>query len=114
MGEGILDARCSNSITMFENPLAKLEAWMERLKKPSLEWNFMYYKKVGLHGIGVNPHRLKFGRNVHDGKLVVTFGKMNMRLGFHYMGRHDSKINIIKRKWWFATRLVTRFLNCND
>jgi len=26
MGEGILDARCSNSITMFENPLAKLEA----------------------------------------------------------------------------------------
>jgi hypothetical protein len=34
---------------------------MERLKKPSLEWNFMYYKKVGLHGIDVNPHRLKFG-----------------------------------------------------
>lgn len=97
MGEGILNTRCSNSITMSENPLAKLEAWMERLKKPSLEWDFMYYKKVGLHGIGVNPHRLKFGRNVHHGKLVVTFGKMNMGLGFHYMERHDSKINIIKK-----------------
>ncbi len=97
MGEGILNTRCSNSITMSENPLAKLEAWMERVKKPSLEWDFMYYKKVGLHGIGVNPHRLKFGQNVHHGKLVVTFGKMNMGLGFRYMERNDSKINIIKK-----------------
>jgi hypothetical protein len=56
----------------------------------------MYYKKIGLHGIGVNPHRLKFGQDVHHGKLVVTFGKMTMRFGFCYMEHHDFKINIIK------------------
>jgi hypothetical protein len=71
----------------------------------------MYYMKIGLHGIGVNPHRLKFGRDVHHGKLVVTFGKMTMRFGFCYMEHRDSKINII---WWFATMFATRFLNCND
>jgi hypothetical protein len=57
----------------------------------------MYYKKVGLHGIDVNPHRLKFGWDVHHGKLVVTFGEMIMRLGFRYVEHCDSKINIVKK-----------------
>jgi hypothetical protein len=70
---------------------------MERLNKPFLEWNFMYYKKISLHGMGVNPLRLKFGRDVHHGKLVVPFGKMTMRLIFRYMEHRDSKINIIKK-----------------
>lgn len=57
----------------YKDTLSKLEAKMERYKKPSLERDFQYFVKVGLPGVGVNPYRLKATRNVANEKLIKIF-----------------------------------------
>ncbi len=49
---------------------------MERLKKTPPKRDFAYFMKIGLHGAGINLHRLKAGRDVPQEKLVEVFGKV--------------------------------------
>jgi hypothetical protein len=55
--------------------LSKLEAKMERYKKPPLERDFQYFVKVGLPSVGVNPYQLKVSKYVANEKLVKIFKK---------------------------------------
>jgi hypothetical protein len=43
---------------------------MKRLQKPPLKRDFAYFMKIGLNSSGINPHRLKVGRDLLMQKLV--------------------------------------------
>ncbi len=64
------------------DPLLELDQKIERLKKPPLERDFVHFMRVGLNGIGINPHKLKAGRNTTQEKFVEVFGKGTPRSGF--------------------------------
>lgn len=65
----------SNKSRSCKDTLSKLEAKMERYKKPPLEKDFQYLMKLGLPSVGVNPHRLKVSKNVANKKFVKIFRK---------------------------------------
>jgi hypothetical protein len=51
-----------------KDPLAEIEARMERFKKPLLERDFAYFMRIGLNA----------SQNVVHEKLMETFGKVTM------------------------------------
>jgi hypothetical protein len=50
----------SNSV----NNNMELDQKMERLKKPSLERDFVHFIRIGLSGTSTNPHKLKARRDI--------------------------------------------------
>jgi hypothetical protein len=59
--EDTLNTRRSDSISKSKDPLAKIDAKIERLKKLPPKRDFTYFMHIGLNGMGINPHRLKVG-----------------------------------------------------
>jgi hypothetical protein len=75
-GDTALDTKPQKLINAkTKDILQKLDYKMERLKKTPPKRDFAYFMKIGLHGAGTNPHRLKAGRDVPQEKLVEVFKK---------------------------------------
>ncbi len=98
--EDTLDTKQLDSINKLKDPLANIEARMERLKKTPLERDFVYFIQIGLSGSRINPHRLKAGQDVAHEKLMETFGKVIPRLGFCYIQCWDPKMKTKVEKIW--------------
>jgi hypothetical protein len=73
--ETLMDIKLRKSKSKRKNTKSKLEAKMERLKKPPPQKDFQYFVKIGLNGTRNNPHRLKAKLEVSNEKLVEIFGK---------------------------------------
>ncbi len=54
--EDTLDTKQLDSISKLNDPLANIEARMERLKNPLLERDFAYFMQIGLNGSRINHH----------------------------------------------------------
>jgi hypothetical protein len=100
--EDTLDTKQLDSISKLNDPLANIEARMERLKNPLLERDFVYFMQIGLRGSMINPHRLKTSQDVVHEKLMETFGKVIPHLGFHYTKCWDLEMKTkVKKKLTF-------------
>jgi hypothetical protein len=53
--EDTLDTKQLDSISKSKDPLANIEARMERLKKSPLKKDFAYFMQIGLSGSRINP-----------------------------------------------------------
>jgi hypothetical protein len=49
---------------------------------------------------GINPHRLKVGRDIFLEKLVEVFGKGTPRFGFCYIECRDPQVKAKVEKFW--------------
>lgn len=96
--EDTLDTKHLDSISKLNDPLANIEARMERLKNPLLERDFVYFMQIGLRGSRINPQRLKTSQDVVHEKLMETFGKVIPHLGFHYTKCWDLEMKTKVKK----------------
>jgi hypothetical protein len=98
--ENTFDTKRSSSITKSKDLVVKIEAQMERLKKPPSERDFSYFMKIRLSGLGINLHKLKVGHDVPMEKLVETFGKAIPRSRFWYIECRDLDMKVKVEKIW--------------
>lgn len=54
------------------------------MKKPPPKKDLDYFMSVGLNDKGVNPHKMKCGREVLKSQLEVVFGKEATRSNYRY------------------------------
>ncbi len=96
--EDTLDTKQLDSISKLNDPLANIEARMERLKNPLLERDFAYFMQIGLNGSRINHHQLKANQDVVHEKLMETFRKVIPHLGFCYTKCWDLEMKTKVKK----------------
>ncbi len=90
--ETLMDIKLRKSKSKRKNTKSKLEAKMERLKKPPPQKDFQYFVKIGLNGTRNNPHKLNARHEVSNEKLVEIFGKVTPCSSFCNIECHNHAI----------------------
>jgi hypothetical protein len=107
MPKPIWFARCSKETIANEDEikntcLDKVNPWIKEidstinqfLKNPHLDaYPFNDFRDVHiLPHEGINPHRLRTGKNVLESEMVQVFGPVRGRSGYSFVNVHDDKV----------------------
>jgi hypothetical protein len=77
-----------------------VERKLGAMKKPPPLRDLEYFVDAGLNDSGINPHRMKCGREVTKAQLEALFGKKAARSNYRYTNCRDIKVREKVEKIW--------------